>query len=97
MRVSQAVAAVACSSRWLSQQVASFREGLVARGSVIRYARGQKIVGLEERHVSLHFFLEGAVQVSAPRADGEVVPVHVISPLEWFAEAFASYPHSAGS
>lgn len=86
MRVSPAFAAVACSSPWLSQQAASFREGLVARGSVIRFARGEKIVGLEERNVSLHFLLEGAVQVSAPRADGEVVPVHVISPLEWFGE-----------
>lgn len=77
---------LARQSAWLMRQPMAFRDDLVARAVVSRFSRGEMIIGLEDTGGSLCFLVSGAVQVSVPRADLEVVPVHVISPLEWFGE-----------
>ena len=53
---------------------------------MVKFSKDQRIIRLDERGSDLYFLLEGAVQVLVPRANLEVIPTHVLAPLEWFGE-----------
>ena len=84
-RLTSALAA-ACSSSWLSGLTLEFRERILHQSRLITFAKGQRIIRLDERGSDLYFLFEGAVQVLVPRANLEVVPTHVLCPLQWFGE-----------
>lgn len=63
-----------------------FRERILRKSKLIKFSKDQRIIRLDEKGSDLYFLLEGAVQVLVPRANLEVVPTHVLSPLVWFGE-----------
>ena len=78
--------AAARRSPWLSCQPRGFTDALLARASLHRFTRNQIIIGLEEADTSLHFLLQGAVEVAVPRLTLELFPVHIIAGGQWFGE-----------
>jgi CRP-like cAMP-binding protein len=84
-RLTSALAS-ACSSSWLSAQTPEFRERILRQSKLIKFSKDQRIIRLDERGSDLYFLLEGAVQVLVPRANLEVIPTHVLCPLQWFGE-----------
>jgi len=78
--------AAACMSPWLSGRPREFRERVLRKSRLVRFAKDERIIRLDERGSNLYFLVEGAVQVLVPRANLEVVPTHVLSPMEWFGE-----------
>ena len=78
--------AAAAESPWLSRQPADFRCALLAHAVLRRFARGNRITGLDDAGSDLYFLFEGAVQAAIARADSEVVATHVIFRSEWFGE-----------
>jgi len=78
--------AAARNSAWLSQQDPEFCERVLRNSKLIKFAKDERIIGLDEKGSNIYFLFEGAVQVLVPRPDLEIVPSHVVSPLEWFGE-----------
>lgn len=78
--------AAARGSPWLSGQPRAFADALLARASLQRFTKNQMIIRLEEADTSLHFLLQGAVEVAVPRVTLELFPVHIIASGQWFGE-----------
>ena len=77
---------IARGSAWLAVQPAAFVEKLLTNALLRQYRRGQVIIRLDQKDQGLHFLLEGAADVWVPRLTGELIPVHLVSPLGWFGE-----------
>lgn len=78
--------AAARRSPWLAGQPRGFADALVARASLQRFNKNQTIIALEETDTSLHFLLQGAVEVAVPRVTLELFPLHIIAGGQWFGE-----------
>lgn len=78
--------AAARTSPWLSGQPRALADALLARASLQRFTKNQTIIGLEEADTSLHYLLQGAVEVAVPRVTLELFPVHIIACGQWFGE-----------
>lgn len=78
--------AAARRSPWLSGQPRAFADAVLARCSLQRFTKNEVIIGLEAADTSLHFLLQGAVEVAVPRATLELFPVHIMAAGQWFGE-----------
>jgi CRP/FNR family cyclic AMP-dependent transcriptional regulator len=78
--------AAARKSPWLSGQPRALADALLARASLQRFSKNQMIIKLEEMDTSLHYLLQGAVEVAVPRITLELFPVHIIASGQWFGE-----------
>ena len=78
--------AAARRSGWLAGQPRAFADALLARAGQQRFEKNRKIISLEETDTSLHFLLQGAVEVAVPRVTLELLPVHIICSGQWFGE-----------
>lgn len=83
--LSQALAAARQSS-WLAEQPAGFCDALLKLASFRRFDKNQIITRLDDEGSSLHFLLHGAVEMLVPWSAQDILPVHIVSPLEWFGE-----------
>ena len=84
-RLDVAVTAARKSS-WLLGQPTAFVERLIASGSLRHYQKGRIVIEFDQQDQSLHFLVDGAIDVCVPRSTGELLPIHLIAPRHWFGE-----------
>jgi CRP-like cAMP-binding protein len=78
--------AAARKSGWLMGQPSDFTDQLLAHASLRQYRKKQLVIEFAEAGPGLHFLLRGSVDVWVPRLTGELFPVHLVPPLQWFGE-----------
>lgn len=84
-----AALAAAHASRWLAKQPSAFVEELLSEACVREFKRGCTIVAAQEHAASMHFLVQGRVEVWIPSIRHELVVVHLLSPHDWFGDLSA--------
>lgn len=78
--------AAARQSAWLAGQPTAFTERLVACALLRTYQKKHLIIELDQPGQGLYFLLKGGVDVWVPRLTGELFPVSLVPPFQWFGE-----------
>lgn len=73
-------------SEWLAAQPPDLADALLSQAVLRSFRKGQVILGIDEADAGLHFLVQGTVDLWIPRSGGDLIPVHLLTPSQWFGE-----------